>query len=129
MPPKPHAPSLSREAVADADAAAEWYALAAANDYLNEIKWEMGMLAQFPKVGETSVHNTWVLPLHKFPYSLIYRLQGDTIRIIASHITAAVPVIGRDGADLLSDDSLQRYAWRQSGFINLYCVITEIARD
>lgn len=43
----------------------------------------MGMLAQFPKVGETSVHNTRLLPLHKFPYSLIYRLQDDAVRIIA----------------------------------------------
>ena len=43
----------------------------------------MGLLAQFPIVGKAAAHNTRMLPLHKFPYSLIYRLQGDVVRIIA----------------------------------------------
>ncbi|MBI3479776.1 MAG: type II toxin-antitoxin system RelE/ParE family toxin [Nitrosomonadales bacterium] len=87
MPPKQHLVSLSREAEADADAAVEWYigegAFIAADDFLGEIEQTMGMLARFPEVGEAGLHNMRMLPLHGFPYSLIYRLQADAIRIIA----------------------------------------------
>ncbi|HEY4492388.1 MAG TPA: type II toxin-antitoxin system RelE/ParE family toxin [Acidobacteriota bacterium] len=87
MPPRLLPLSLSREAEADADAAVEWYtgesAFIAADDFLGEIEQAMSMLSQFPKLGETGLHNTRMLPLHSFPYSLIYRLQTDAIRIIA----------------------------------------------
>jgi len=87
MPPKPLPVILSREAHADSDAAVEWYigegAFIAADDFLNEIERAMDMLSRFPKLGETSLHKTWMLPLHGFPYSLIYHLRNDSIRIIA----------------------------------------------
>ncbi|MBU0623007.1 MAG: type II toxin-antitoxin system RelE/ParE family toxin [Gammaproteobacteria bacterium] len=80
-------PILSRQAEADVDAAVEWYidegAYTAADDFLDEIERAMGVLAQFPKVGEAGAYNTRLLPLNKFPYSLIYRLPGDVVRIIA----------------------------------------------
>lgn len=87
MPPKPFPVSLSREAHADSDAAVEWYigegAFIAADDFLDEIERAMNLLSRFPKLGETGWHKTRMLPLHGFPYSLIYRLQVDVIRIIA----------------------------------------------
>lgn len=87
MPPKPQSPSLSQEAEADAASAVKWYisegAFTAAHDFLDEIEQAMRLLAQFPNIGETGRHNTRMLPLHKFPYSLIYRRQDDAIRIIA----------------------------------------------
>lgn len=87
MMQKKHRPSLSRQAEADADAAVEWYigegAFTAANDFLDEIEQAMDLLSQFPIVGKAAAHNTRMLPFHKFPYSLIYRLQGDVVRIIA----------------------------------------------
>ena len=85
--PKLRPPSLSGEAEEDVDAAVDWYigegAFAAANDFLDEVERATSLLAQFPEVGEAGEHNTRMLPLHKFPYSLIYRLQAGAIRIIA----------------------------------------------
>jgi len=79
--------SLSDEAQADADAALDWYigegALIAADDFLDEINQALGLLIRFPDLGETGIHNTRTLPLHGFPYSLIYRHQVDVIRVIA----------------------------------------------
>ena len=87
MPPELLPISLSHEAQADADAAVEWYigegAFIATEDFLGEIERVLGLLARFPELGETGSHNTLMLPLHNFPYSLIYRLQADVIRIIA----------------------------------------------
>lgn len=79
--------SLSDEAQADADSAIDWYigegAFVAAEDFINEIERALGLLKQFPALGEGSKHKARSFPLHGFPYSLIYRLQGDTVRIIA----------------------------------------------
>lgn len=87
MLPKPLPVSLSHEAQTDADAAVEWYigegAFIAAEDFLGEIEQALGLLAQFPELGEAGSYNMRMLPLHNFPYSLIYRLQSDAIRIIA----------------------------------------------
>lgn len=87
MPPKRVPVSLSGEAQADANAAVDWYigkgALIAADDFADAIEQALGLLGQFPALGETGAHNTRTLPLHSFPYSLIYRLQDDVIRIIA----------------------------------------------
>lgn len=79
--------SLSEEAQADADSAIDWYidegAFVAADDFLNEIERAIGLLKQFPALGEGGMRKARSFPLHGFPYSLIYRLQGDTVRIIA----------------------------------------------
>jgi plasmid stabilization system protein ParE len=87
MPQKLLPVRLSSEAQADADAAIDWYigenAFNAADDFTDEVERALGLLSQFPELGETGTHNTRTLPLHSFPYSLIYRLQGDKIRVIA----------------------------------------------
>lgn len=80
--------SLSDQAQADADSAIDWYigegAFIAADDFINEIERALGLLRQFPALGEGGgARKARSFPLHGFPYSLIYRLQGDTIRIIA----------------------------------------------
>lgn len=79
--------SLGDEAQADADAALDWYigkgALIAADDFLDEIDQALGLLIRFPDLGETEIHSVRTLPLHGFPYSLIYRHQVDVIRVIA----------------------------------------------
>ena len=87
MPPKSLPVSLSGEAQADADAAIDWYigegAFNAADDFADEIERALGLLSQFTELGETGAHNTRSLPLHSFPYSLFYRLQNSTVRVIA----------------------------------------------
>ena len=79
--------SLSDEARADANAAADWYiaegAFDAAEDLANTLDRVFGLLCDSPSMGEQAAHDTRMLALHDFPYSLIYRIQGDEIRVIA----------------------------------------------
>ena len=79
--------SLSDEAQADADAAIDRYigegALIAADDFADELGQALGLLSRFPELGKTIARSTRTLPLHSFPYSLIYCLQVDVIRVIA----------------------------------------------
>ena len=87
MPPKPVRVSLSVEAQADADAAVDWYigegALIAAEDFTDELDRALILLSQFAALGESGASDTRSLPLHGFPYSLIYRLRNDTVRVVA----------------------------------------------
>lgn len=87
MPPKPVRVSLSAEAQADADAVVDWYisegAFIAAEDFTEELDGAIDLLNQFAALGENGMHHTRSLPLHGFPYSLIYRLRDDTVRVIA----------------------------------------------
>jgi toxin ParE1/3/4 len=79
--------SLSNEAQTDADAAVDWYigenVLVAAEDFADAIDQAFELLSQFPEMGEPGSLNTRTLTLHSFPYSLIYRLQPDVIRVVA----------------------------------------------
>ena len=79
--------SLSDEAQADANAATDWYigdgAFVAAEDFANTLDQAYGLLCDFPSMGEQAIRDTRMLSLHRFPYSLIYRIQGDEIRVIA----------------------------------------------
>ena len=79
--------SLSEEAQADAKAAVDWYieenALIAADDFADELDQALSLLNQFPEMGKAGARNTRTLTLHSFPFSLIYRLQADVIRIVA----------------------------------------------
>ncbi len=87
MPLKLVRVSLSAEAQADANAVIDWYigegAFIAAEDFTKEIDSALNLLNQFAALGESAAHNTRSLPLRDFPYSLIYRLQDDTVRVIA----------------------------------------------
>ena len=87
IPPKLVRVSLSAEAQADAAAVVDWYisegAFFAAEDFIEEIDSALNLLNQFVALGESGAHNTRSLPLHSFPYSLIYRLQDDDVRVIA----------------------------------------------
>ena len=87
MPLKPVRVSLSAEAQADADAVVDWYigegAFIAAEDFTEELDGAIDLLNQFAALGESGMHHTRSLPLHGFPYSLIYRLRDDTVRVIA----------------------------------------------
>jgi len=79
--------SLSHEALADFEAAIDWYleelAFAAAGDFASEFEHALALLGAFPELGVTSQYKTRAFTLPKFPYSLIYRVFPDHIRIIA----------------------------------------------
>ena len=87
MLPKPVRVSLSNEAQGDADAAVDWYigegALTAADDFVDALEQALGLLSRFPELGQAGAGNTRTLSLQSFPYSLIYRLQVDMVRVIA----------------------------------------------
>jgi plasmid stabilization system protein ParE len=79
--------SLSDEAQADAWEAVDWYAgegaLAAADAFADAVDHALHLLLEFPGLGAPGPHDTRALPLHGFPYSLIYRVQTHTVRVIA----------------------------------------------
>lgn len=79
--------SLSNEALADAGAAIDWYinknALTSADDFANELAHALRLLSNFPEAGMSGALSTRMMPLQSFPYSLVYRLQHDQVRVIA----------------------------------------------
>jgi toxin ParE1/3/4 len=78
---------LSREAQADIDAATNWYiekrAFNAALDFADEIDRALGILTQYPSMGAPGNGATRMRPLQDFPYTLVYHLMQDHVRVIA----------------------------------------------
>jgi plasmid stabilization system protein ParE len=79
--------SLSDEAQADFEAAIDWYleklAFAAADGLADEFEHALSLLLEFPNLGTAGRYNTRFFTLQKFPYSVIYRVFPEYIRIIA----------------------------------------------
>ena len=79
--------SLSAEALVDAQALADWYidqdAWPAALDLQVEIDQALRLLSHAPGLGTPSVGGTRVLPIHRFPVSLVYRIEGEVAMVIA----------------------------------------------
>lgn len=79
--------SFSEEALADAERAIDWYieqdAAKAAESLQGEIASAVKRIQAMPGLGTPSGDDRRTLPVHRFPISLVYRVQGDTIRVIA----------------------------------------------
>lgn len=79
--------SFSDAAQSDLDSASDWYldekAPHAAERLADDVDHALTLLGRFPKLGVAAAHQARMLALRHFPYSLIYRLDGDLIRIIA----------------------------------------------
>lgn len=79
--------SLSQEAQADFDAGIDWYleqfAFTSAEDFADELERALDLLTQFPQLGVPGAFEPRTLTLNKFPYSLIYRVFPEIIRVIA----------------------------------------------
>jgi toxin ParE1/3/4 len=79
--------SLSNEAIEDARAAADWYinqgASGAADAFFDDIEQSILMLQRHPRIGTPGVAGTRSLRLQTFPHSLVYRLEGEVVRVIA----------------------------------------------
>ena len=69
------------------EAAADWYidagAWSASHNLRREVALALDRLAYAPGLGTRAAENTRILPIHRFPYSLVYRHQGDDVRVIA----------------------------------------------
>ena len=79
--------SLSDEALEDARTAIDWYieggAWAAAVAFGEELAAALQRIRNTPGLGTPGPAGTRTLPLHRFKFSLVYRLQGNTVRVIA----------------------------------------------
>lgn len=79
--------SLTAQALIDAQELADWYidqeASAAALDLQGEIDQALRLLSHAPGLGAPGFEGTRILPIHRFPVSLVYRTEGDAVLVIA----------------------------------------------
>jgi putative addiction module component (TIGR02574 family) len=79
--------SLSREVQANLQAATGWYldaqAFAAAEEFANGPGRAWVRIADFPALGKPGNLGMRLMTLNKFPYSLVYRIELDRVRVIA----------------------------------------------
>ena len=93
--------SLSDEALEDARAAADWYidngAWTAAVAFGEELEQAIGRIRRSPGLGTPGPSGTRALPLHRFKFSLVYRVQDESLRVIAvaSHRRRPLYWLGR----------------------------------
>lgn len=79
--------SVSDDALRDAEQAADWYidqdAWPAALALQQEIADALARIAREPGLGTPGPEGTRILPVHRFPVSLVYRIDGEALRVIA----------------------------------------------
>lgn len=79
--------SFNLEALAEAEDAAYWYREQGGNEASESFSQEVERVARLagmrPELGSPGAHRTRRLYLKRFPYTLIYRVQSGTVRIIA----------------------------------------------
>ena len=67
--------------------AVEYYqseeAASAAAAFLNEVDEARDLISDFPRLGAPAPKGTRRVQLHSFPYSLIYRIDEDIVRVFA----------------------------------------------
>ncbi len=92
--------SLSDEAIADVERATDWYieqdAWTAAEALQSELHQALMRVAAGPGLGTPGADGTRILPIHRFPISLVYRVQGADIRVIAIAHQRRAPGFWRD---------------------------------
>lgn len=79
--------TFSGAAVREAEEAANWYWERSGDrvraHLLSEIERARQVLRDQPGIGTPGVRGTRKLPLGKFPYTLVYRVDGTTVRVVA----------------------------------------------
>lgn len=67
--------------------AARWYAVKAgqfyATDFRNEIHRIVNLLCNHPAMGTPAKSNTKRMAVHRYPFSIVYRIDFDTLHILA----------------------------------------------
>ena len=58
-------------------------ALGLGRDLLNEVERVVALLCDLPEIGERLDDRRRRFPLQRFPYGVIYRIAGETLRILA----------------------------------------------
>ena len=78
--------TLHRLAVQDLEDALAFYRQEAgqgvARRLLDAVEQQLALLDQYPQLGTPGGDGRRCLPLRGFPYSLIYRVDGDQLRVL-----------------------------------------------
>ena len=65
---------------------AGWYAEQAgerrATDFRNEVQHSLKLLSEHPSLGTPSASSTRSMVVHRYPYSVIYRIEGNILRVV-----------------------------------------------
>lgn len=76
-----------RLAAAELEQAANWYNARAGERVRQRLRAELArarqLLASEPGLGTPDELGTRRLHLDRFPYTLVYRIEGDTVRVVA----------------------------------------------
>lgn len=79
--------AFSGPAAREAEEAANWYWERSGDRVrgrlLAEIERARNVLRDQPGIGTPGARGTRKLPLGTFPYTLVYRIDGDTVRVLA----------------------------------------------
>ena len=78
---------LSPGAEAELKEAVAFYAqnvsLAVAENFLATLEQKASLITDFPGIGTPSVNNRRLFPIGRYPLSMLYRLEGNEVRISA----------------------------------------------
>lgn len=79
--------SFNSEALAEVEAATRWYrengGATPSRAFTLELKRVIGLATQNPGIGSPGLHGTSRLYLRRFPFTLIFRIESDSVRVIA----------------------------------------------
>lgn len=79
--------SLSPDAEAELDQAAAYYldqaSVAVAGAFLDEFERAARLIVEYPGLGTPASRGRRLMPMRRFPFSLLYRVKGTEIRISA----------------------------------------------
>lgn len=77
---------LHEEALAEAQAAYDWYAIrngAAAEAFIDELDYAIEQIEMFPDAGASHLSGTRRHVMKRFPFTVIYREQEKAIQIVS----------------------------------------------
>lgn len=79
--------SFNSEALAEVEEATRWYrengGVAPSRVFTLELKRIVSLAVQQPSIGSPGLHGTSRLYLKRFPYTLVFRIEDESIRVIA----------------------------------------------
>ncbi len=79
--------SFNPEALAEVEEATRWYrengGVAPSRAFTLELKRVVSLAAQQSGIGSPGLHGTSRLYLKRFPYTLIFRIEGEYVRVVA----------------------------------------------
>lgn len=82
---------LTPEAEAELAEAVRFYATnvsaKVARNFLSQVEQKAGLLTEFPGLGTPTTNGRRLLPVGRYPYSILYRVDDGVVRIsaIAAH--------------------------------------------